>query len=132
MQKKISRESGISLKQVRNTLELLATGATIPFISRYRKEVTGSLDEVQVADIRDLNKKLEELDKRRKAILESIEEQGLLTEELKNKILKAELLSELEDIYLPYKPKKKTRATMAKAKGWSHWPKKSWPSPILI
>jgi protein Tex len=114
---KISRESGISLKQVKNTLDLLATGATIPFISRYRKEVTGSLDEVQVASIRDLNKKLEELEKRRQAILESIEEQGLLTEELKNKILKVDVLSELEDIYLPYKPKKKTRATIAKAKG---------------
>ncbi|MCF8229355.1 MAG: RNA-binding transcriptional accessory protein [Bacteroidales bacterium] len=116
-EQRIAEQTGISPKQVFNTLELLATGATVPFISRYRKEATGSLDEVQVAEIRDLNHKFEELEKRRKFILESIEEQGKLTDDLKSQIEKAGELSELEDLYLPYKPKKKTRATIARSKG---------------
>jgi protein Tex len=103
--------------QVENTLKLLEAKATIPFISRYRKEATGSLDEVQIGDIKDHYSKYEELDKRRDSILKSIEEQGLLTEELRKKITGAETLTELEDLYLPYKPKKKTRASMAREKG---------------
>ncbi len=103
--------------QVENTLKLLNDGATIPFISRYRKEMTGSLDEVQVAEIKMLAAKYEELDERKAAILKSIEEQGKLTGELKMQIEKCPVLSELEDLYLPYRPKRRTRATIAKEKG---------------
>ena len=109
----------LSLKeyQVRNTLKLLNEGATIPFISRYRKEATGSLDELQIAEIQQQNKRLNELDERRETILKSIDEQGKLTPELKEKIKNTTSLPELEDIYLPYKPKRKTRASIAKEKG---------------
>jgi len=114
---KISSELGIKPWQVSKTAALLIEGATVPFISRYRKEMTGSLDEVQVSQIRDRLKQLEELDKRRDAILQSIAEQEKLTPELEKSILAALTLSELEDLYLPYKPKRKTRATIAIAKG---------------
>ncbi|MBD0400076.1 Tex family protein [Flammeovirga sp. EKP202] len=114
---KIAQALSISEKQVKDTLALLDEGATVPFISRYRKEVTGSLDEVQVADIRDKALQLRELDKRRESILKSIEDQGKLTDALKDKILAAETMSVLEDIYLPYKPKRKTKASIAKERG---------------
>lgn len=114
---KISAELGITAQQVRATTALLEEGATVPFISRYRKEATGSLDEVQVAAIRDRLEQLQELDKRREAILKSIEEQGKLTPELKKAIEAAETMARLEDIYLPYKPKRKTKASVAKEKG---------------
>ena len=114
---KISAELGITAQQVRATSALLEEGATVPFISRYRKEATGSLDEVQVAAIRDRLEQLKELDKRREAILKSIEEQGKLTPELKKAIDQAETMARLEDIYLPYKPKRKTKASVAKEKG---------------
>jgi uncharacterized protein len=114
---KIAAELSISIKQVEATAQLLQKGATVPFISRYRKELTGSLDEVQVAAVRDRLEQLEELDKRRDSILKSIKEQGKLTDELEQKILNAETMSVLEDIYLPYKPKKRTKATIAKEKG---------------
>ncbi len=114
---KISRELGISEKQVEATLSLLAEGATIPFIARYRKERTGTLDEVQIANIRDRELQLKDLDKRRETILASIEEQGKLTAELKSKIDMAETMAELEDLYLPYKQKRKTRASIAVEKG---------------
>lgn len=113
----ISTVLNINSKQVSATLTLLEEGATVPFISRYRKEVTGSLDEVQIAAIRDLAQQLKELDKRREAILKSIAEQGKLTPELENKINAAETLTILEDIYLPYKQKRKTRASVAREKG---------------
>jgi len=113
----IATELGIALKQVENTLALLNSGATIPFIARYRKEVTGCLDEVQILQIRDRNLQLVELDKRRASILDSIREQDKLTEELEKQLNNASTLAELEDIYLPYKPKRKTRATIAVAKG---------------
>jgi len=113
----ISKELNLLEQQVRNTLELLADGATIPFISRYRKELTGSLDEVQVAAIKSRYERLIELDKRRETILNTIEEQGKLTDDLKRKIEDAESLSELEDIYLPFKPKRKTRASVARERG---------------
>jgi uncharacterized protein len=103
--------------QVENTLKLLESKATIPFISRYRKEATGSLDEVQISEIRDQYDRFLDIDKRRDAILKSIEEQGLLTDEIKNRLNSAVAMAELEDIYLPYKPKKKTRASVAKEKG---------------
>ena len=114
---KIAEELNIKLKQVTDTIALLDEGATVPFISRYRKEVTGSLDEVQVAGIRDRALQLRELDKRRDAILKSIKEQGKLSDELEKKINGAETMSVLEDLYLPYKPKRRTKATIAKEKG---------------
>ena len=113
----IAQTLGIAEHYVRNTLDLLESGATIPFISRYRKENTGSLDEVQIAEIRDLYEKWVELDKRRGVILDSIEEQGKLTPELAQKINNAQTMSELEDLYLPYRPKRKTRASVAIEKG---------------
>lgn len=113
----LSSELNIDVKQIKSTLALLNDGATIPFIARYRKEVTGSLDEVQVAQIRDRYKQLLELDNRRKVILETISEQGNLTTELAQKIENALTIYELEDLYLPYKPKRKTKASMAREKG---------------
>ncbi|MBN2347410.1 MAG: RNA-binding transcriptional accessory protein [Bacteroidales bacterium] len=113
----ISKALLITPQQVNNTIALFETGATVPFISRYRKEMTGSLDEVQVAEIKTQLAKLIELDKRRDSILKSIEEQDKLTPELKDKILKADSLTELEDLYLPYKPKRKTKASIAREKG---------------
>ena len=114
---KIANEISVKDQQVAATVKLLDEGATIPFISRYRKEMTGSLDEVAITHIRDRISQLRDLDKRREAILKSIDEQGKLTDELKKKIDEAETLSALEDIYLPYRPKKRTRATIAKEKG---------------
>lgn len=114
---KIARELDINPRQVQATAELLEQDATVPFISRYRKEVTGSLDEVQITSIRDRVEQLEELDKRREAILQSLTERDLLTDELNNAILAAETMAELEDIYLPYRPKRRTRATIAREKG---------------
>lgn len=113
----IASEIGITVKQVQNTIALFEEGATIPFISRYRKERTDSLDEVQITKIRDRIAQLQDLEKRRKSILESIKEQDKLTVELEKQIFEALTLSELEDIYLPYKPKRKTRAIIAKSKG---------------
>ncbi|MGQ3684291.1 MAG: Tex family protein [Candidatus Loosdrechtia sp.] len=114
---KIAEELVIAPNQVRSTISLLEKGATIPFIARYRKEVTGSLDEVAITAIRDRLNQLAELDKRREAILKSLEERGQLTNELKEKIASAESLAVLEDIYLPYRPKRRTRALIAKEKG---------------
>ena len=107
----------IPLQSVKNTLALLNEGATIPFIARYRKESTGSLDEVEIADIQKEGKRLEELDKRKEAILKSIEEQGKLTEELRLKINATLQLNDLEDLYLPFKRKKKTKAGVARENG---------------
>ena len=114
---KIAAELKLTNKQVRATALLFDEGATIPFVARYRKEATGSLDEVAIGAIRDRLSKLIELDKRREAILKSLEERGQLTDELKEKIAAAESLTVLEDIYLPYRPKRRTRATIAKEKG---------------
>lgn len=113
----IAEELGLTEHQVKNTLDLLESGATIPFIARYRKEVTDSLDEVQIAAVRDLYAKWQELDKRRSVILDSIAEQGKLTPELAEKINNALKMSELEDLYLPYRPKRKTRASVAVERG---------------
>src|SRR5438067_961378 len=115
--KKIAAELSISEKQVSATMALLDEGATVPFISRYRKEVTGTLDEVQVAEIRDRAQQLRDLDKRREAILKSLTDIGKLTPELEKLINEAETMVSLEDIYLPYRPKRKTRATAAREKG---------------
>jgi uncharacterized protein len=115
--KKLAVEFSVAEKQVIATVALLDEGATVPFISRYRKELTGSLDEVQVAGIRDRIQQLRELDKRREAILNSLTEMGKLTPELEKQIKAAETMVLLEDIYLPYRPKRKTRATAAREKG---------------
>jgi len=115
--RKISEELKLSTAQTQATARLLEEGATIPFIARYRKEATGSLDEVVVTAVRDRLSQLAELDSRRDAILRSLEERGLLTDELKEKLTAAETLAVLEDIYLPFKPKRRTRATVAREKG---------------
>ncbi|MCB0641569.1 MAG: RNA-binding transcriptional accessory protein, partial [Phaeodactylibacter sp.] len=98
----ITDQLNLPYKRVENVLQLLADGATIPFIARYRKEVTGSMDEVQIADIQQNNQKLQEIEKRKGTILKAIEEQGKLTDALKNRIEGSYDLNELEDIYLPY------------------------------
>ncbi|SEM39748.1 uncharacterized protein SAMN04488505_104274 [Chitinophaga rupis] len=113
----ISAELGIAARQAENTMNLLAEGATVPFISRYRKEVTGSLDEVQIARIEDLKKRYQEVDERREFIIKTITEQEKMTPELLGKLEASWNLTELEDMYLPYKPKRKTRATTAIEKG---------------
>lgn len=113
----IAAELKISPSQVVATLKLLDEGGTVPFISRYRKELTGSLDEVAIAGIRDRAQQLRELDKRKEAILKSLKEQEKLTAELEKQVKDAENMAKLEDIYLPYKPKRKTRASMAREKG---------------
>ncbi len=115
--KLIAEKLGIREIQVKNTAFLFSQGATVPFISRYRKEQTGTLNEVQVSQIKDEIKKYEELEKRKTSILESIESQGKLTEELKQKINDCISMTDLEDLYLPYKQKRKTRAMVAKEKG---------------
>ncbi|MGB1128766.1 MAG: Tex family protein, partial [Haloferula sp.] len=113
----IARETGIALSSVSSTAKLLAEGATVPFISRYRKEATGSLDEVQIQTVRDRMVQLAELDTRRSAILKSLEERKLLSPELKKKVLAASTMSALEDVFAPHRPKRQTRATKAKEKG---------------
>lgn len=113
----IAKRLGISERQIGSTIALLNEGCTIPFISRYRKEATGSLDEVQVANIKEQHEKLTEIEKRKQTILNTIEEQGKLTPELRHRIDASWEATELEDIYLPYKPKRRTRAEIARNKG---------------
>ena len=113
----IAERLNLGLVQVKNTIELINEGATVPFISRYRKERTGSMDEVQVAGVRDAYDELKELVKRQEYVLKTIDEQGKLTDELKKKIEDTRDMKTLEDIYLPFKPKRKTRATVARDKG---------------
>lgn len=113
----IAERTQLAKHRVQNVLGLLSNGATIPFIARYRKEVTGSMDEVQIASIQQEAKKLDDLAKRKETVLKSIEEQGRLTDELKNRIQSCFDMTVLEDIYLPYKRKRKTRASVAKEKG---------------
>ena len=114
----IAKRLELNQRQVEKTIELLEQGATVPFIARYRKEATGSLNEVQIAAIRDLLLRLKELDKRREAILQSIDEQGKLSPELRDRIESADNMTDLEDLYLPYRPKRRTRATIAIEKGF--------------
>ncbi|MDD4598498.1 MAG: Tex family protein [Lentimicrobiaceae bacterium] len=113
----IARELNLQPWQVFNTLKLMAGGATIPFIARYRKEMTGTLDEVKLAAIRDRNQQLLDIEKRREAILNAIREQEKLTPELEKQLHAAQSLVELEDLYLPYKQKRKTRASIARERG---------------
>lgn len=114
---RIADQLNLPFIQVQNTINLLNEGATVPFISRYRKEMTGSLDEVQVGNIKDEQARLEELVKRKETILKTIDEQELLTGELKARIDECFDATELEDIYLPYKPKRKTKASVARERG---------------
>lgn len=113
----IAQQMGIATRQVAATITLLDTGATVPFIARYRKEATGSLDEVQIAAVRDSLEHLRNLDKRRDFILQTITEQGKLTPELEKQLMEASTLNELEDYYMPYKPKRRTKATLARERG---------------
>jgi uncharacterized protein len=114
---KIAEDLNLGLQQVKATARLLKGGDTVPFIARYRKEITGSLNEVAITGIRDKMAQLEALDIRRGSILKSLEERDLLTDDLKEKIASAETMTTLEDIYLPYRPKRRTRALMAREKG---------------
>jgi uncharacterized protein len=113
----VAKKLGLHEWQVENTIRLMDGGATIPFISRYRKEMTGSLDEVQLMHIKEEYDRLKDLDSRKEAVIKSIEEQEKMTPELRKRIDSAVTMSELEDIYLPYKPKRRTRATIAREKG---------------
>ncbi|MCF8062411.1 MAG: RNA-binding transcriptional accessory protein, partial [Deltaproteobacteria bacterium] len=115
--RRIADELDLKPWQVEAVGRLIEDGATVPFIARYRKEATGTLDEVAVTAVRDRSAQLHELDKRRDAILGSLTERGLLTDELKAGILGAETLSALEDLYLPFRPKRRTRGTVAREKG---------------
>jgi protein Tex len=114
---KIAAEQGIELRRVRAAASLLGEGATVPFIARYRKEATGSLDEVAIATIRDSLERMREVDKRRESIMKSLEESEKLTDDLREKLQAAETLAILEDIYLPFRPKRRTRASVAREKG---------------
>jgi uncharacterized protein len=114
---RLAQELNLKVFQVAATAQLLAEGATVPFIARYRKEVTGELDEVQVLALRDRFEQLRSVDERRAAILASLKERNLLTPALENAIQAADTLTALEDLYLPFRPKKRTRATIAKEKG---------------
>jgi len=113
----IAAQLGLRLEKVTATVDLLDADNTIPFIARYRKEVTGGMDEEQLRQVSDLLKKLRLLDERRQTIFKSIEEQGKLTPQLKQQLLQAETLTELEDLYQPYKPKRRTRASVARERG---------------
>lgn len=113
----IAKELSLKINQVQNTLQLINNGATIPFIARYRKEATDSLDEVLISSIKIRYEQLVELEKKRNFILETIESQGVLTDDLSQEIKRAKTINELEDLYLPYKPKRKTKASIAKEQG---------------
>ena len=115
--KLIANELKLALQSITNTIQLLDEGATIPFISRYRKEMTGSLDEVEIGNIKERYDKLQEIEKRKETIIKTIDEQGMLTNELKQKIEASWNATELEDLYLPYKPKRKTKAVKARERG---------------
>ena len=133
----IASELRLRLPQIERTLELLGGGATVPFIARYRKEATGNLDEVQIQSILDRAAELKELDERRATILRTIEEQGKLTPELSRAITSAKTRTELEDLYLPYRPKRRTRATIAREKGLEPladyiWGTASHPGPLPL
>ncbi len=114
---KIARELKVKPQQVLATADLITGGATVPFIARYRKEATGSLDEVAITSVRDRLQQLSELDQRRATILKSLDQRKMLTDELRGRILAAETRSILEDIYLPHRPKRRTRATIARERG---------------
>ena len=113
----VAKEMNLRILQIENTIKLFDEGATVPFIARYRKEVTGNLDEEQIRDVIEKVTYYRNLEKRKEEVLRLIEEQGKLTEELKEDILNAVKLQEVEDLYLPYRKKKKTKADIAKEQG---------------
>lgn len=132
--KLIAEQTGLQQKYVENVVELLEEGATIPFISRYRKERSGGMDEVQVASVSDSLDKLKELEKRKQTILSAIEQQGKMTDELQRRIESSWDATELEDIYLPYKQKRRTRAQVAREAGlepMATWLLRQFPDPVL-
>lgn len=129
--KRIAEEEQIRVEQVQATVALLDEENTVPFIARYRKEVTGNLDEVKIIAIQDRMRYLRMLEERKQTVLASIAEQGKLTEELRAKITAAVKLQEVEDLYLPYKPKKRTRATIAKEKGLEPLAQRMWQQQDL-
>jgi protein Tex len=114
---RIAGELSIAPRQVASAVALFAEGNTLPFVARYRKEVTGGLDEVQLRDVRDRAAYLSELEERRAAILKSVEDQGKLDPDLRGRIEAAETKQALEDLYLPFKPKRRTRAMIARERG---------------
>ena len=122
----IARTLSVKDWQVENCVQLFEEGNTIPFISRYRKEKTGGLDDMEVAQIKHWNDVFTEMEKRKDGILSTIAEQGKLTDELRSRIEKCVVASELEDLYLPYRPKRRTRATMAKEKGLEPLADRMW------
>ena len=113
---RIAAETGLPLRAVEATARLLAEGATVPFIARYRKEATGSLDEVAITTIRDRFQQLAELESRRQAILKSLGERQLLSDALRKQIMQAQTMVALEDAFAPFRPRRRTRATMAREK----------------
>ncbi|MGE7053645.1 Tex-like N-terminal domain-containing protein, partial [Paenibacillus glucanolyticus] len=127
--KQMAKELQLSEKQVRTTVELLDEGNTIPFIARYRKEMTGELDENQLRDIEERTNYLRNLEVRKREVIRIIEEQGKLTEELRKSITAAVKLQEVEDLYRPYKQKRKTRASVAKEKGLEPLSEWIWSQP---
>ncbi len=126
----VARELALPVSSVERTLELFGEGNTLPFIARYRKEVTGGLDEVQLRDVRDRAQYLTELEERRAAVLKSIQEQGKLDDALKAKIVGAATKQVLEDLYLPYKPKRRTRATIARERGLAPLAEQLWQGAL--
>jgi uncharacterized protein len=129
---RLAQELNLKVHQVAATAQLIAEGATVPFISRYRKEVTGSLDEVQVMAIRDRLEQMKAMDERRAAIIASLKDRNQLTPDLEKALNAAQTLAALEDIYLPYKPKKRTRATIAKEKGLEPLAELLWTQDAAI
>ncbi|MBA3853047.1 MAG: RNA-binding transcriptional accessory protein [Gemmatimonas sp.] len=127
---RVATELSLNPGQVQRTLDLFAEGATLPFIARYRKEVTGGLDEVQLRDVRERSEYIRELEDRRAAILKSVEEQGKLDDALKAQILKAETKQALEDLYLPFKPKRRTRAMIARERGLAPLAEALWSGAV--
>ncbi len=124
----IAAEIGATPAQAVSAIELLDGGATVPFIARYRKEVTGGLDDTQLRQLAERLTYLRELEARRGAILDSIRGQGKLTEDLETRIGAVTTKAELEDIYLPYKPKRRTKAEIARERGSARWPRRSLPT----
>ena len=122
----IARKLGVKDWQVENCIRLFEEGSTIPFISRYRKEKTGGLDDAAVAEVKHWNDVFSEMEKRKESILSTIDEQGKLTPDLRSRIENCLVSSELEDIYLPFRPKRRTRATVAKEKGLEPLADKMW------
>ena len=127
---RVAAELSLAPQQVRSTLALFADGATLPFVARYRKEMTGGLDEVQLRDVRDRAEYLQELEARRAAILKSVDEQGKLDDALRAAILGADTKQALEDLYLPFKPKRRTRAMIARERGLGPLAERLWTDAV--